>query len=288
MSSDSRGKSMNSHMHSYAQTSVQLFNQLRCEGYSKQEIERVSQAYEFAMRLFTGLFLPSGKTFIDHLVGTASVIASLHAPVDLVIAGLIHAAYLHGNFGGIRKGISAATRKHVRLAVGAEVEEYVARYDRMLWGPETIPVLRDTVNDMDIVDRSVLLMHLANDFEHNLDFGSLYRNNWPQYMQHCGPVMVSMAEKLGFPSLSNEMASLFGDIISAPIALEPRITASHDSAFLVVPNSYSERFWAIYLPKLQRLFFKILNRARWLYWRRSRLKHHLLRTVSSLAGVKPK
>ena len=36
-------------MHSYAQTNVQLFNQLRSEGYSKQDRERVREAYVFAM-----------------------------------------------------------------------------------------------------------------------------------------------------------------------------------------------------------------------------------------------
>ena len=108
-------------MHAYAQINVQLFNQLRSEGYSKEDRERVREAYEFAMRLFTGMFLPSGKTFIDHLVGTASILASLHVPVELVAAGLIHAAYLHGNFGGLRKGISETTRNQVKLAVGEEV-----------------------------------------------------------------------------------------------------------------------------------------------------------------------
>ena len=91
-------------MHAYAQTNVQLFNQLQSEGYSKKDRERVREAYEFAMRLFTSLFLPSGKTFIDHLVGTASILASLHMPVEIVAAGLIHAAYLHGDFGGATNG----------------------------------------------------------------------------------------------------------------------------------------------------------------------------------------
>ena len=81
-------------MHPYAQTNVQLFNQLRSQGYSQNDRERVREAYEFAMRLFTGLFLPSGKTFIDHLVGTASILTSLRMPVEVVVAGLIHAAYL--------------------------------------------------------------------------------------------------------------------------------------------------------------------------------------------------
>jgi (p)ppGpp synthase/HD superfamily hydrolase len=62
-------------MHAYAQTNVQLFTQLRSEGYPETERELARDAYEFSIRLFTGLYLPSGKAFIDHLVGTASILA---------------------------------------------------------------------------------------------------------------------------------------------------------------------------------------------------------------------
>ena len=269
-------------MHSYAQTNVQLFNQLRAEGYSKQDIQRVAQAYEFAMRLFTGLFLPSGKMFIDHLVGTASILASLHVPVELVIAGLIHAAYLHGNFGGLRKGISETTRNQVKLAVGEEVEKYVVRYELLPWEPETL-VLRETIDKLSPVDRNVLLMRLANDFEHNLDSGSLYRDNWPEYIQRAGPAMVSMAEKLGFPSLSAEMASVFGDMVLTEVPLEARIRTSEPAAYLVVPKSYHQRFWVVYLPKAQRFCSVILNALRRLRWKCSRFIRGLLRVLSEMA-----
>ena len=285
MSNASLEKSMSLRMHSYAQTNVQLFNQLRSEGYSKQEIERVSQAYQFAIQLFTGLFLPSGKTFIDHLVGTASVLASLHAPVELVTAGLIHAAYLHGNFGGLRKGISATTRTHVRLAVGAEVEEYVVRYERMPWNPKFFPLLRDTLDELSAIDRDVLLMRLANDLEHNLDRGSLYRDNWREYIQHAGPAMVSMAEQLGFPSLSAEMASVFGDMVLAEVPVEARIRTSEPAAYLIVPKSYQERFWVVYMRKAHRFCFAILNALRRLRWKCSRFIRGLLRALSEMPKV---
>jgi hypothetical protein len=249
-------------MHPYAQTNVQLFNQLRSEGYSKKEIERVRQAYEFGMQLFTGLFLPSGKTFIDHLVGTASILASLHVSVELVAAGVIHAAYLHGNFVGIRKGISETNRKQVRHAVGETVEEYVTLYDRMLWGPQTIPVLRDTLDELSPIARDVLLLHLANDLEHNLDLGSLYRENWPEYIERYGPHMVIMAEKLGFPALSAEMAMVFGDLTSVQIPLESRVRTTQGAAYLIVPNSYRERFWLVYLSKAHRLCSATKERIR--------------------------
>jgi len=43
-------------------------------GYDEQEIAAVKNSYELAMTLFTGRFRGSGKTFIAHLVGTASIL----------------------------------------------------------------------------------------------------------------------------------------------------------------------------------------------------------------------
>ena len=81
-------------------------------------------AYAFAMRLFTGCFRQSGKTFISHLVGTASILAEFHASATTVAAGLLHSAYSHGEFGTGERGISEAKRKQLRLVVGSEVETY--------------------------------------------------------------------------------------------------------------------------------------------------------------------
>jgi (p)ppGpp synthase/HD superfamily hydrolase len=282
-------------MHSYAQTNAQLFNQLRSEGYSKEERERVRQAYEFGMRLFTGLFLPSGKPFIDHLVGTASILASLHVSVEIVTAGLIHAAYLHGDFGGIRQGISEAKRKQVKDVVGEEVEEYVVRYDRTLLNWETIAVLRDTLAELGSVDRDVLLMRLVNELEHNLDLGGLYyarcekeQKGLQRHMERYGPIMVHMAEKLGFPSLSVEMEATFKSITSAELPLEPCVRTNEQVAYLVVARSYRVRFWIIWSRKGHRLFSTILDRARRLYWKIPEPISGWLRTVFQLSGIKVK
>ena len=97
-------------MERYAQTNVQLFNQLRSEGYSKEERAFISNTYQFGMRIFTGLYLPSGKPFLDHLVGTASILAWLRAPLAIVAGGVVHATYRHGDV-GCRTGRSDAGRR---------------------------------------------------------------------------------------------------------------------------------------------------------------------------------
>ncbi|NJP21002.1 MAG: hypothetical protein HC763_20665 [Hydrococcus sp. CRU_1_1] len=90
-------------MYVYAQTNIQLFNQLRDRGYSNAELQEIFNAYQLTIELFTGQFRASGKTFIAHLVGTASILTHLRVSSKLIAAGLLHAAYSQGDFGGIGK-----------------------------------------------------------------------------------------------------------------------------------------------------------------------------------------
>jgi (p)ppGpp synthase/HD superfamily hydrolase len=127
----------------FAQTNIQLFNQMYDSGYDAKQIAVVKKSYELAIILFTGRFRGSGKTFIAHLVGTASIIPSLRLAPNLIAAGLLHAAYDSGDFGNGGQGLAPAKREYVRAAVGDEVEEYIARYTefRPQWSPQKRPLV---------------------------------------------------------------------------------------------------------------------------------------------------
>lgn len=229
-----------------AQTSVQLFNQLRDEGYSHEERGCVAGAYTLALDLFTCLFQPPGKPFLDHLVGTASVLASLHAAAKLVAAGVLHAAYVEGDFGGIGAGLSKARRARVRRTVGVEVEAYVARYTTLEWSTQTIPALRDDVETCAPIDRAILLMRLANELEFYTDLATLhYRPNTEghrAYIEHYGPAMIDIASKLGSPVLAAALTRAFKEVVSADVVRAPlgsRCTRTR--AYLIAPRSYRKQ-----------------------------------------------
>ena len=99
-------------MINFAQTNIQLLNQLHREGYSADDLHLVRVAYRFAMDLFSGQFRASGKTFIAHLVGTASVLGSLR-----VVDGL--AARLRGA-AGVQPSPEKAVPSSPRPAVGSQ------------------------------------------------------------------------------------------------------------------------------------------------------------------------
>ena len=242
-------------MERYAQTNIQLFNQLRSEGYSKEERAFISNTYQFAMRIFTGLYLPSGKPFLDHLIGTASILAWLRAPVTVVAAGLIHAAYLHGDF-GCRTGISDEKRKQVIDVVGSESENYITRYDRFLLTAEDVASLESTLHQLSKLDRYVVLMRLANELEHNLQFGELYfvqgekqQGDHRRYLERHLSALLKLANALGYGSLAAEFENIQREITVLELPLEPIIVSGQKGAYLIAPRSYRVRF-VIGVPKL--------------------------------------
>jgi (p)ppGpp synthase/HD superfamily hydrolase len=273
-------------MHAYAQTNVQLLNQLQSEGCSRKERALVREAYEFGMRIFAGLYLPSGKPFLDHLVGTASILASVHAPVDVIRAGLIHAAYLHGDFGSIRSGITDDKRNTVRSVIGDDAEEYIARYDRMFLTSQDISRLEDTLDRLSQVDRYVILMRLANELEHHLDLGGLYfahseknQRGHQQYTKCRGPLLVALAQRLGFPSLASEMEFAFRNVAEIECPLEPYIRSKPTVAYLIAPRSYRERFPVMCYRRMseaRRFGFEISRRAK-------RLCYKLFKSIYKIA-----
>ena len=101
-------------MHDLAQTNLQLYNQLVARGWSDPELASARRAYELATDLFAGQLRPSGKTFVAHLVGVASALVTSGARAELVVAGLVHAAYTHGDFGDGRWDAAESKRTIVR------------------------------------------------------------------------------------------------------------------------------------------------------------------------------
>ena len=64
-------------------------------GYGDRDLELLSTCHNLAVVLVDGGYRGCGRPFIDHLVGTASVLVRYGFRIDVVAAGLLHAAYTH-------------------------------------------------------------------------------------------------------------------------------------------------------------------------------------------------
>ena len=225
----------------YAQTIVQLMKQLYDNGYSKTDLERMTVAYQLAMELFTGLYRPSGKTFISHVVGTASILCDHDARREVIAAGLLHAAYEHGDFGGSGKGISPGKRAKLREQLGAEVENYIARYTALLWTKTTIPEIYENFRLFGPIERDVLLIRLANELEDLSDLGVLYCYSPSEKRRYYGRIaspMIDMADELGFPTIASELKKALANTVTGKTFEELR--SKYKGVRLIVPCSYTQ------------------------------------------------
>jgi len=245
----------------YAQTNIQLYNQLGELGYTTEDVRRVHRAYGLAMQLFTGSYRGSGRPFLSHLVGTASVLASVRAPIEVVTAGLLHSAYSYGEFGNYWRGPDQAKRAHMVTAVGEEVEALVLGYTRMPWTVETIGALADTAASSK--DRQVVLMRLANEVDDHQDLGMLYvsaverRREFIRTALHRCP---EMAERLGYPALALELAHVLDETLSAEVP--PSLQGPQNDAFLLAPASHTWRPAVVCRWVLARLSHAVVWRRR--------------------------
>jgi len=228
----------------YAQTNIHLYQQLRGEGYSIEDVGRVCRAYELARELFSCQYRPSGKTLIAHLVGLASILGTLHVPCELVVAGLLHAAYAHGDFGGLRTGISDQKRRKVREVTGEIAETYVAGYSLLTWNHQTMLTSSQNVSNLSQIERNVLVMRLANELEDHLDSGILYCSNAigrQKGLHIVDSLLIELAALLGYPALGAELERAFCPTREHPIPIGLTPLNANRRCMLRIPLSYRQR-----------------------------------------------
>jgi hypothetical protein len=226
----------------YAQTNLQLYAQLCRSGVDESDLGLVRRGYDLAMHLCPASFRASGKPLLAHLVGTASILASVGQPVRVVTAGLLHAVYVFGDFGDASRGAGETRRVRVREEVGSEVEDLVFRYTHFDWNSRTIPGILHRVTSLSTVDREVLIIRLANELEDHLDCGVLYCGNGEQRRAYIlSPLnkSVDMARMLGQTQLAEALEAAFQETLDAdlPVALRN----PHDFTFVQPPLSHRPR-----------------------------------------------
>lgn len=142
-----------------AQTNLDLYEQAIAREYPRSERERLADAYLFALRQVFPLARGSGKPFICHLVGVASLVLASGCPPDWVIAALLHALYQRRI--PFQHGLSPEERRAVVSSrFGADVDDLVYRYTDF----ETVDLVQLAPEELS--DRSdVTTVRLADELE---------------------------------------------------------------------------------------------------------------------------
>jgi hypothetical protein len=110
-----------------AQTSLQLLRQMHERSFSAADFQRVHRAYWLALPRVATLFRGSGKPFLCHLVGTASLICEAGFDAVDIAAAMLHSVYADriqdsgsANFSELRPALQAE--------IGLDVEARVFAY----------------------------------------------------------------------------------------------------------------------------------------------------------------
>jgi gluconolactonase len=231
-------------MHSYAQTNLQLFNQLRTDGYSSPDLDLVYDAYQLAMSLFSGRFQPSGKPFIAHVVGTASILASLRLPGAVVASGLLHNVYEHGDFGTARRNASGVKRRNIKRLLGSELEDYVAKFPLFGWKSATAQLALSDPSRLGVVDRHVLSLRLADYLEHLLDLDLLYYGSSARrYYMGNATVAIALADAFELRALAAEIKEAIRQTNSTELPVNLPAGKIRDGSFVIAPRSCRKRFF---------------------------------------------
>jgi hypothetical protein len=224
-----------------AQTSLQLYNQLVAAGWSDAGLRRARAAYTLATDLFAGQMRSSGKTFLEHLVGTASTVAAVGGRPDLVHAALLHAAYTHGEFGDGRRDAAEPKRLTVREVIGVEAEELVADYATLGYSAATIERWRREATILTPREHDLAVLRLANEVDEHVDLGTRFsdRQGHPMSTDSVFATMISLAYDLDEPALGDLMHRISaGEAgVTVPVVLRSHSTGSEVSA----PRSYWRR-----------------------------------------------
>ncbi len=243
---------------SRAQTNVRLYAELAAAGYSEQALATVAVAYDAAMALFSSRFRGDGRPFIAHLVGTAAILARLHAPIEVVVAGLLHSAYEHGDFGDGTSGIDAARSERLEAIVGRDAERLIAAYAAFPWNERSIVELAGRADSLAEQERRLALIRLANIVDECVDGGVLYCDKAAYLvalLDRTKPHLERLAIGIGQPSLAAATAELHAQLRSTSVA--PALRRPRDDSFVLAPASYRERGGVRLRRLLRRLYGKV-------------------------------
>ena len=230
----------------YAQTNIDLYNQLTAGGCPEDDLKLMRRAYELAVVLFSGLYRPSGKTFLDHVVGTASIAQAVSGKATLSAAGLLHSAYSHGDFGFAGRISAHARKRRLVDAVGSEVEAYVQMYTDLPWSMRDAPALVERIDDMTPGERDVVLLRVVNELEDHLDGATLYCYSAARHkdkLEQRREVLGALARRLAASALEQEIERVFAACANQPVVPELLPRRRTPRSHRVLPRSCRKSAW---------------------------------------------
>jgi hypothetical protein len=222
------------------QTNLQLYRLMMDRGASEDALVKVRAAYDLARRLFVGCHRPSHKPFICHLVGCAGALAAWEQSPDVVVAGLLHSAYLYGNFGDGKRAMTPARQRVVRGRVGAAAESLIAGYSSADLTKSLSQFSAEARRGPR--ERALALIKLADLCDECADGGPQFSPTKPlefglPHDATARDAVLELLESLAGLAARNQMAAIFAD---ATATSPPSGLVTSDRSFHALPPGVDE------------------------------------------------
>jgi hypothetical protein len=165
-------------------------------GYEPEALVAVRDAHALAAQLFAASFRASGRPFLAHLVGTASIMAAYGANPAVLAASLLHASYGLGRFPAEVHDL-AAMRRWLRRRVGETTEALVFAYSCL----DLASIERQQLDEMPVRLAHAVLIRMANAIEdrqgdHRYFASSAWLAASNALVRRWMPIFAAIAERL--------------------------------------------------------------------------------------------
>jgi hypothetical protein len=186
-------------------------------GYSMRDATVLGQGVMLAMRLSHGMYRPCGRPFLNHLIGTASVLLFYGFSIRMVLAGLLHSAFSHGASPATRAADEAIRKLFEQLgSVGPRVAGMVERYDQRESTYKEFLGKLTSAGDLNLQLSETLLLEAANDIDMHLslEVAATARTDVAK-----GPVLdwaLASCEAVGVPAMARSVRQARQAIHSLP------------------------------------------------------------------------
>jgi hypothetical protein len=199
-----------------AQTNLQLYRQCVGLGYLEHDLAILRRAYEQAQEWFGHLYRASGRPFLAHLCGTASLLAVHGAPFRLVLAGLLHPLYEHVLPDPQAGRITLAQRQTLLAFLGPDLEKILHASAAFDWVNDDPQRLLAGLAQLPLTTAQVLLLRLAGDLEEQHERCLQYSAKQALQTRRWLPLYRAVAAELGLNAMADQLQNLLEGDAAAP------------------------------------------------------------------------
>ena len=189
------------------QTRSDLLDLAQERGYRARDLALLADAYHLAHVLTAGGYRPCGRPFVNHLVGTASVLVRYDFSVETVVAGLMHAAYTHSHPHPAGPDAAVTALAVMLGGKGSPVERAVRAYAQCesKFGAAVVEET-DSVLHLPVLEAQILAIAAANQIDMSLSGETRYSDRGDAIAPGIVRKIARVCEVLGVSGLAATLA----------------------------------------------------------------------------------